>query len=103
MEAARVHGFPVERILFEVTEGGRIEDGPWFADILREYKCCGFKTAIDDFGAGYAGLKRAQHGGLVRGHGYPAHCRDSQCAQGHAHGLAEVDKEIEMDSHSRRL
>ncbi|QBK05911.1 EAL domain-containing protein [Hylemonella gracilis] len=57
LEAARVHGFPVERIIFEVTEGERVEDGPWFADILREYKRCGFKTAIDDFGAGYAGLK----------------------------------------------
>lgn len=39
------------------TEGERVEDGPWFAEILREYKRCGFKTAIDDFGAGYAGLK----------------------------------------------
>jgi EAL domain-containing protein (putative c-di-GMP-specific phosphodiesterase class I) len=57
LEAARVHGFPLERIIFEVTEGERIEDGPWFADILREYKRCGFKTAIDDFGAGYAGFK----------------------------------------------
>ena len=57
LEAARVHGFPLERIIFEVTEGERIEDGPWFADILREYKRCGFKTAIDDFGAGYAGMK----------------------------------------------
>ncbi len=57
LEAARVHGFPLEQIIFEVTEGERIEDGPWFAEILREYKRCGFKTAIDDFGAGYAGLK----------------------------------------------
>lgn len=57
LEAARVYGFPLDRIIFEVTEGERIEDGPWFADILREYKRCGFKTAIDDFGAGYAGLK----------------------------------------------
>jgi EAL domain-containing protein (putative c-di-GMP-specific phosphodiesterase class I) len=52
-----VHRFPLERIIFEVTEGERIEDGPWFAEILREYKRCGFKTAIDDFGAGYAGMK----------------------------------------------
>lgn len=57
LEAARVHDFPLERIIFEVTEGERIEDGPWFAEILREYKRCGFKTAIDDFGAGYAGMK----------------------------------------------
>jgi EAL domain-containing protein (putative c-di-GMP-specific phosphodiesterase class I) len=57
LEAARVHGFPLDRIIFEVTEGERVEDGPWFAKILREYKRCGFKTAIDDFGAGYAGMK----------------------------------------------
>lgn len=56
LEAARTHGFPLERIIFEVTEGERVEDGPWFASILREYQRCGFKTAIDDFGAGFAGL-----------------------------------------------
>lgn len=56
LEAARVHDFPVERVIFEVTEGERVEDGPWLAQILREYKRCGFLTAIDDFGAGYAGL-----------------------------------------------
>jgi EAL domain-containing protein (putative c-di-GMP-specific phosphodiesterase class I) len=39
-----------------VTEGDRVEDGPWLAAILREYKRLGFSTAIDDFGAGYAGL-----------------------------------------------
>jgi len=57
LQAAQVFGFPLERIIFEVTEGERVEDGPWFASILREYQQCGFKTAIDDFGAGYAGLK----------------------------------------------
>lgn len=56
LEAARTHGFPTERIIFEVTEGERVEDGPWLATILREYARCGFLTAIDDFGAGYAGL-----------------------------------------------
>ena len=54
---AQAHGFPVERIIFEVTEGERVDDGPWFAQILREYQRCGFKTAIDDFGAGFAGMK----------------------------------------------
>ena len=31
LEAARVNGFPLDCIIFEVTEGERIEDGPWFA------------------------------------------------------------------------
>lgn len=57
LEAARAHAFPLENIIFEVTEGERIEDGNWFASVLRHYRSCGFKTAIDDFGAGYAGLK----------------------------------------------
>lgn len=57
LEAARTHGFPVERVIFEVTEGERVQDGPWFAAVLREYQRIGFLTAIDDFGAGYAGLK----------------------------------------------
>lgn len=55
--AAQKNNFPLNRIIFEVTEGERVQDGPWFAEILREYKRCGFMTAIDDFGAGYAGLK----------------------------------------------
>lgn len=56
LEAARANGFPLDRIIFEATEGERISDGPWLADVMREYKRCGFLTAIDDFGAGFAGL-----------------------------------------------
>ena len=56
LEAARKHGFPIERIIFETVEGERVDDGKWLAEILREYKRIGFLTAIDDFGAGYAGL-----------------------------------------------
>ncbi|WP_119156211.1 EAL domain-containing protein [Caldimonas tepidiphila] len=56
LEAARAYGFPVENIVFETTEGERVEDAAWYAEVMREYKRIGFKTAIDDFGAGYAGL-----------------------------------------------
>jgi EAL domain-containing protein (putative c-di-GMP-specific phosphodiesterase class I) len=56
LEAARVHGFPINRIIFETVEGERIEDAKWLAEVLTEYKRIGFVTAIDDFGAGYAGL-----------------------------------------------
>lgn len=56
LEAARANGFPVDHIVFEVTEGEHVSDGPWLASILREYQRLGFLTAIDDFGAGYAGL-----------------------------------------------
>ena len=56
LEAARVHQFPVDKIIFETVESERIHDARWLADIFREYKRIGFLTAIDDFGAGYAGL-----------------------------------------------
>jgi EAL domain-containing protein (putative c-di-GMP-specific phosphodiesterase class I) len=56
LQAARQHNFPLERIIFETVEGERVNDGKWLAEILREYKRIGFLTAIDDFGAGYAGL-----------------------------------------------
>lgn len=56
LEAARAHDFPIERIIFETVEGERINDAKWLAEIFREYQRIGFLTAIDDFGAGYAGL-----------------------------------------------
>ena len=54
--AAREYNFPIEQIIFETTEGERINDGKWLAKVFREYQRQGFLTAIDDFGAGYAGL-----------------------------------------------
>lgn len=54
--AAREHGFPIENIIFEVTEGEKVQDRPHLVNIFREYHRFGFRTAIDDFGAGYAGL-----------------------------------------------
>ncbi|MDG9922235.1 MULTISPECIES: EAL domain-containing protein [unclassified Pseudomonas] len=56
LEAARRCQFPLERIIFEVTEQEQVLDIPHLTDILRAYRAQGFMTAIDDFGAGYAGL-----------------------------------------------
>jgi len=55
-EAARLCHFPIEQIIFEVTEGEQVLDRPHLVNIFREYRRFGFRTAIDDFGAGYAGL-----------------------------------------------
>ena len=55
-EAAQRYNFPKERIIFEVVEGENIADRPHLVNIFEEYRRFGFKTAIDDFGAGYAGL-----------------------------------------------
>lgn len=56
LQAASEYGFPVERIIFEAVESENIGNGKWLASVLSEYKRIGFLTAIDDFGAGFAGL-----------------------------------------------
>jgi len=56
LETAKKTGFPVNRILFEFTETERVNTQK-LLDILTTYQRLGFKTAIDDFGAGYSGLK----------------------------------------------
>ncbi|MBU1538929.1 MAG: EAL domain-containing protein [Alphaproteobacteria bacterium] len=55
LAAAMRTGFPLDRIIFEFTEEEAI-DADHILNILRSYRAMGFKTAIDDFGAGYAGL-----------------------------------------------
>lgn len=56
LNAAARFDFPTERLLFEVTENENAIDRDHLKGILEDYKQCGFKTAIDDFGAGYSGL-----------------------------------------------
>lgn len=56
LEAAREFRFPVERLMFEVTEGERVDDPDHLKAIFEEYERQGFTTAIDDFGSGYSGL-----------------------------------------------
>lgn len=56
VNAAKEAGFPIEHIIFEFTEVEQIHDIRVTKRILNTYKKLGFKTAIDDFGAGYAGL-----------------------------------------------
>jgi EAL domain-containing protein (putative c-di-GMP-specific phosphodiesterase class I) len=54
--AAEEFGFPIDKIIFEITEGEKIDDHDHLKSIIQYYQQSGFKTAIDDFGAGYAGL-----------------------------------------------
>lgn len=56
LEAARAFNFPTERLMFEVTEGERVDDPEHLKAIFNEYERQGFTTAIDDFGSGYSGL-----------------------------------------------
>jgi EAL domain-containing protein (putative c-di-GMP-specific phosphodiesterase class I) len=53
--AARMQ-FDTRRLMFEFTENERISDVAHVQHIVSEYRRMGFTTALDDFGAGYAGL-----------------------------------------------
>lgn len=56
LAAATRVGFPRDRLIFEVTEGEKVVDRAHLRGILEEYRRHNFRSAIDDFGAGYAGL-----------------------------------------------
>ncbi len=48
--------FDPGRLMFEFTENEKMRDVPHLRRIVSAYRERGFTTAIDDFGAGYAGL-----------------------------------------------
>lgn len=56
LAAAKAFGFPHERLMFEVTESEQVQDVGHLKSIIDHYQRLGFLTAIDDFGAGFAGL-----------------------------------------------
>jgi len=56
LAAAQRTGFPPHALMFEVTEQEQVEDPTHLLHILNTYRQMGFRTAIDDFGAGYSGL-----------------------------------------------
>ncbi|MBO0904201.1 EAL domain-containing protein [Jiella sonneratiae] len=56
LAAARKHSFPLEAVMFEFTESEEMADVAHLKRIITEYRRMGFITALDDFGAGYAGL-----------------------------------------------
>lgn len=56
LETANRVGMSLQNIIFEVTEGERVVDRHHLINIFREYRKHGLRTAIDDFGAGFAGL-----------------------------------------------
>ena len=55
LATAMKYDFPLKRIIFEFTETEKL-DTDHLLNILRSYRAMGFRTAIDDFGSGYAGL-----------------------------------------------
>lgn len=56
LEAAAKYGLPLDRITFEFTENQQVLDHGHLRAIVDTYRHHGFQTALDDFGAGFAGL-----------------------------------------------
>ena len=56
LKTARATGLPIGRLIFEFTENEEMADSEHVKHIVETYRKMGFGTAIDDFGAGHAGL-----------------------------------------------
>ncbi len=56
LASARASGLPTERLIFEFTENEQMGDVGHVRTIVDAYRRMGFATALDDFGAGHAGL-----------------------------------------------
>ena len=56
LQAARDNAFPLDAVIFEITEDERVADTAHLQSIAQEYARHGFTLALDDFGAGYSGV-----------------------------------------------
>ena len=56
LKTATSLNFPLDRLIFEITEAEQVRDRAHLRNIVQEYQKRGFKVALDDFGAGYCGL-----------------------------------------------
>ncbi|WP_342365970.1 GGDEF domain-containing protein [Pseudoalteromonas sp. S16_S37] len=52
------YGLAANRVVIEVTEQDRVDDGFLLLKTIEHYRQLGFNIAIDDLGAGYSGLKQ---------------------------------------------
>jgi EAL domain-containing protein (putative c-di-GMP-specific phosphodiesterase class I) len=56
LQTAQQHGFPLDKLMFEITEAEKVQEPGHLRSIVNDYRSRGFKIALDDFGAGYCGL-----------------------------------------------
>ncbi|RUR30391.1 EAL domain-containing protein [Vreelandella andesensis] len=56
LEVSERVGWPVDQLIFEITETEKVRDRQHIKDIVDAYKEMGFTVALDDFGSGYANL-----------------------------------------------
>jgi EAL domain-containing protein (putative c-di-GMP-specific phosphodiesterase class I) len=56
LAACMAHGITPDRITFELVEDGRVFDRRFMQALLAAHRRHGIRTALDNFGAGFAGL-----------------------------------------------
>lgn len=56
LEAAERSGFPLDRLVMEITEAEPLFDPDSLERVFARFRSRGVRSAIDDFGAGFAGL-----------------------------------------------
>ena len=56
LEAAERSGFPLDRLVMEITEAEPLSDPASLERVFAHFRSRGVRSAIDDFGAGFAGL-----------------------------------------------
>lgn len=56
LETAKRVDFPLNGLIFEITEAEQVKDRKHLVGIAEEYRRHGFQMAIDDFGSGFSGL-----------------------------------------------
>ncbi|MEO9523888.1 MULTISPECIES: EAL domain-containing protein [Marinobacter] len=54
LAAAKTYNFDTTKLIFELTENEQLTSVDHLVSIIEAYQEMGFKTAIDDFGAGYS-------------------------------------------------
>jgi EAL domain-containing protein (putative c-di-GMP-specific phosphodiesterase class I) len=92
--------FPIENIVFEVSEAGRMTDYAHLANIFKSHQEFGFQTAIDDFGTGYSGLKllvEYQPSYIKLDRNLIADIHEDRVKQAIFRGVSQVCKELSID------
>jgi EAL domain-containing protein (putative c-di-GMP-specific phosphodiesterase class I) len=56
LKTARAVNFPLDSLIFEIVEVEKVASSQHLMEIINAYRKCGFRLALDDFGAGWAGL-----------------------------------------------
>jgi EAL domain-containing protein (putative c-di-GMP-specific phosphodiesterase class I) len=54
LAAAKTYGFDTNKIIFELIENENLSSVEHLTSIIETYQDMGFRTAVDDFGAGYS-------------------------------------------------